>query len=361
MKKKTIALIVTCAMAMGMSVTAFAANTYSDSTYQAECEKAAEAGYVIDALGSDFTQGITREQFCKLVVNMVEKKTGTTLAAAETNPFTDTTDADILKAVAAGITNGTSDTTFEPTLTLTRQELATMLSRALDNLGVTATEADMSAYTDWAQVDSWAQAPVAKMSTLNVMKGTSATTLEPTATCTIEQGVLLVSRAAAAETPAAPAEDTTTPAEDATTPAEDTTTPAEDATTPAEDTAPAEDATTPAAETMEVAFTLKNKESLGSITSIKIVPTGTTEGENLLTKSVSGNADVSGTVTKADYVDIIIEFEQGTKTLSGVPASFDKVSVKNGGASIADEANGVDYVTAKDGSKCNSDNFKFVE
>ena len=61
----------------------------------------------------------------------------------------------------------------------------------------------------------------------------------------------------------------------------------------------------------------------------------------------------------ADFYDIVIEFEKGTKTLVGVPAAFDKVSLKDGGASIADEANGVKYVTSQSGVQCNSDNFKF--
>lgn len=113
--------------------------------------------------------------------------------------------------------------------------------------------------------------------------------------------------------------------------------------------------------TAKVSFTLKNKEELGAVTSLKIVPTGTNaaDGANLLTENVKGVAVVEGTVSAADYYDIIVVFEQGTKTLVGVPAVFDKVSLKDGGASIANEAAGVDYVTSLSGVQCQSSEFKF--
>lgn len=208
--KKWIAMLTLGIMLFSMSFPAAAADatvqldgkdtqiSFSNTYYAEECSKAAEAGYVIDALGTDFTKTITRSQFCKLVVHMLEVKSGAALEPAE-NPFQDTDDPDILKAYGAGVTNGTTATTFSPDALLNRQQLAAMLDRALGVLGVTAASADMSAYQDWDKVGDFAKAAVAKLNTLEVMKGTSDTTLSPTSPCRIEMAVLLVARAAAAE------------------------------------------------------------------------------------------------------------------------------------------------------------------
>ena len=134
--------------------------------------------------------------------------------------------------------------------------------------------------------------------------------------------------------------------------------------TPAEKPAETKPAETPAAseKTVNIKFTLKNKEELGSVKSMKFVPSGKSADSysNALSAPVKGVTVVEATIVAADYYDIVIVFEQGgTKTLKGVPAAFDKISLKNGGASIANHAAGVDYVTSKSGVECNSDKFKF--
>ena len=45
---------------------------------------------------------------------------------ATVNPFTDTYDAEVLKAYNPGITNGTSETTFSPEELITREQMATI-------------------------------------------------------------------------------------------------------------------------------------------------------------------------------------------------------------------------------------------
>jgi hypothetical protein len=356
--KKMIALALTCAL----TVPACAANTYSDSTYQAACEKAAADGYVIDALGSDFTKDITREQFCKLVINLVETRSGYTMPDELDNPFTDTDDPDVLKAYVAGLTNGTSDTTFSPDQTLTRQELATLLSRVLGKMGVTAEKADMSAYTDWEQVESWAQDAVAKLSALHIMQGTSATTLEPNAPCTIEQSVLLAARVAAVELPEGVEE--FNPAEWGELPVDWAETPAT-----AEDT---DEEMTPAdwidgdgtydrveGEEMALAFTLENREALGSIVDFSVFPVDEGDGIAILSAPVQEGESraIDELVLQADYVDISILFEHSETWIEGIPADFDQFIIQDGGVSIL--KNGA-YVTTQHGAVCDAKTFKIT-
>ena len=58
-------------------------------------------------LGSDYTKPISRLQFCSVAVRLAETLTGKSITPAAANTFTDTNNAYVLKAYAAGITTGT--------------------------------------------------------------------------------------------------------------------------------------------------------------------------------------------------------------------------------------------------------------
>lgn len=142
----------------------------------------------------------TRLQFAQLAVRLAEKATGKTLPAAPNSTFTDCTDADVLKAYAAGIVNGTSDTTFSPDSKLTREQLATMLWRAAayiqEQTGeqVLTAGGSLSGYTDANHVSAYAKESVASLAQHGIMKGTSTTKLSPQENCSIEQSILLTYR-----------------------------------------------------------------------------------------------------------------------------------------------------------------------
>lgn len=95
-----------------------------------ELEKAEKLCLIPERLqGMDLTQPITREEFAEVSVKVYESLSGTSALIAENNPFTDTQNEEVLKAYNVGITKGTSDTTFEPSALLNREQAATMLTR----------------------------------------------------------------------------------------------------------------------------------------------------------------------------------------------------------------------------------------
>lgn len=162
-----------------------------------EVKAAAEAGYVTPSCATYQTFTITRAQFAELAVNYVEKKTGKSIAPAPADTFTDTADETVLKAYAAGIVQGMGDGAFGPGRPLTREQLATMLWRAMEKTGLkVGRPADLAAYTDSAQVSSWAADSLAALVGMEVIAGTGAATLSPKDSCTVEQAILLVYRAA---------------------------------------------------------------------------------------------------------------------------------------------------------------------
>ena len=154
----------------------------------------------LDLLGNDYTKNISRLQFCSVVVRLAEEMTGKSITPAAANTFTDTNNAYVLKAYAAGITSGTSATTFSPDATLNRQQMATFLYRTLryieknSDYKYTSYTSKLSNYADNAQLESWAVESMAFMNALDLIKGTSDTTLSPNNKCTIEQAIAVAER-----------------------------------------------------------------------------------------------------------------------------------------------------------------------
>ena len=163
--------------------------------------KAASEG-LVDAslLGNDFTKAVSRLQFCDIVVRFTETVLHGTMTAAPTGTFTDTDNLAVRKAFAAGITSGTSATTFSPNSTLTRQDMATFIYRAMqfieDNSSMRYTDytSKLGAFSDSGKISAWAKEPMAFMNAIGLVKGTSNTAISPNGTCTIEQSILVAYR-----------------------------------------------------------------------------------------------------------------------------------------------------------------------
>lgn len=163
-----------------------------------ELVDAQAAGYITPRCETYQTYEITRLQFAELVVNYLEKTAGKTLEPAKVDTFTDTEDAAVLKAYAAGIVAGVGEGRFAPEHLLTRQELAVMLHRTLGKAGVipTGEPADLSVYLDKTQVAPWAEEALSALVGQEIFQGTQNQRLAPLAPCTVEQAIVLVFRAA---------------------------------------------------------------------------------------------------------------------------------------------------------------------
>jgi len=165
-----------------------------------EIENADAAGLITPSLGEVYTKDITRGQFAELIVNMVEKVTQKEIEAAPDTTFIDTSDISVLKAYASNIVNGVDENIFEPDTLITREQIATMLYRAINyienetgNEYVTKND-NLDNYTDKDMVSSWALSAVGVLANNEIMKGTSETTLSPQNNASIEQCIVLVYR-----------------------------------------------------------------------------------------------------------------------------------------------------------------------
>ncbi|SBW10132.1 conserved exported hypothetical protein [uncultured Eubacteriales bacterium] len=165
-----------------------------------EIELARQAGLITEHTSDYMTRSITRFQFAELIVNLAEKVTGKEIVPAADSTFTDCTETVVLKAYAAGIVSGIGDNRFAPDTTTNREQIAAMIYRAVAYINAQATKplalekADVSKFTDQAQVSSWALEGMGTLAANGIMAGTSATTLSPKNACTVEQSILLVYR-----------------------------------------------------------------------------------------------------------------------------------------------------------------------
>ncbi len=139
-----------------------------------ELNKANEAGLIPMLFNKmDLTQNITRKEFAYVSVRLYEKISGKKASPVAKNPFTDTKDEEILKANAVGITNGVTETTFAPDKEISREQMATMIARALDAAGVD-TKVDLTKVKEFAddnEMHNWSRSAIYFMSNIEIIKG----------------------------------------------------------------------------------------------------------------------------------------------------------------------------------------------
>lgn len=135
-----------------------------------------------------------------MMVTVLYRMAGSPEVTAE-NPFTDVpadtwyTDA-VIWASENGITAGTSETTFSPINSLTREQLATFFYRFADfeNPDPIEITGDLTGFTDAGQVASYATDAMKWAIGEGLISGTTETTLSPKATATRAQVATILMR-----------------------------------------------------------------------------------------------------------------------------------------------------------------------
>ena len=158
-----------------------------------EINEAIDDGLVTDKVTVEFQRSITREEFCELAVKLYEAITGK--KAAPSGSFTDTSNPEILKAVALGIVNGVGDGKFAPGSPVTHQEIAVMLLRTIQ-AGVPSLDTSVNnppVFADAGDIAFWAVSGVNYFASKDIIKGANGAFL-PLANCTCEAAIALVKR-----------------------------------------------------------------------------------------------------------------------------------------------------------------------
>ncbi|SFS58113.1 S-layer homology domain-containing protein [Paenibacillus sp. BC26] len=144
-----------------------------------------------------YKDSITREEFASIAVKLYEALSGKMTGPISSNPFTDTVNADVLKANKLGIVFGSTLTEFSPHATITRQEMCVMLLRAI-KAAKPAGKYDTSVKTtfaDEAKIAAWAKNSVHFAANAGVMGGVGGGRIDPLGKTTREQSIILIRRA----------------------------------------------------------------------------------------------------------------------------------------------------------------------
>ena len=187
-------------------------NTVADQTRPSdwaleECFLALGEGLIPFDLQGNYQSPISRESFCRAVVNMLMVREGAGNAEAllanhgltmESGLFTDTDDEFVRAANLLGIVNGVGDRLFQPERNISRQEAAAMLMRTARCMDVTSGSA--KAFSDTGDLPDWAKEGVDFVSGLvsrdgkAVMGGTGDGLFSPRSDYTTEQSILTIYR-----------------------------------------------------------------------------------------------------------------------------------------------------------------------
>lgn len=161
-----------------------------------EIQKAIDFNLTTDKVLVGFTQKITREEFCEIAVKLYLAISGKSVTATSPNPFTDTANAEILKAYKLGIVKGISDTTFVPGNPISRQEICVMLLRTLkaSEPGGDYSINGAPFIADEKQIAFWALESVKYMNKAGIMTGTGGSNISPLGNTTKEQAIALIIR-----------------------------------------------------------------------------------------------------------------------------------------------------------------------
>ena len=154
-------------------------------------------GFVPIEIQGDYTNVITRAEFCRMAVMWLEDVLGsdidTILAerglSRNPNAFTDTNDPYILAAFALGITSGVGNNLFNPNGQFSREQAATMVRNTCRIIGMDM-HSRRADFTDIGTASLWAIDGINFVAANGIMQGTGNNYFSPHATFTREQSIL---------------------------------------------------------------------------------------------------------------------------------------------------------------------------
>ncbi|OAS17020.1 S-layer homology domain-containing protein [Paenibacillus oryzisoli] len=141
-------------------------------------------------------QPITRAELATLLTRALGIKSSNETRAFKDLSPTDWFNDSIHAAVEGGIITGYGDGTFRPNQTITREEMAVMIDRALQSAGYDNQQltGDSTIFTDQKHIQSWSTDAVRRLVQLHLMEGMTPTSFDPEKEATRAQSAVLLQR-----------------------------------------------------------------------------------------------------------------------------------------------------------------------
>lgn len=164
-----------------------------------EITAAKKVNLVPDDLAGQYTVPITRTEYCRLAMKLIEVYSGKSITdivkTVNKNIFTDTADMNVLYAQALGIVDGRGGGIFDPKGKINRQEAAKILVNTYKSCTfIQVHSKPMPSYGDKANIDSWANEGIWYMGEWGVMIGIGNNLFAPKNDYTREQSIMTMIR-----------------------------------------------------------------------------------------------------------------------------------------------------------------------
>ena len=156
--------------------------------------QAKDIGFLDSVTDISYKEPITREKFCEVIYNMLDKTMDITWAKVSPRPFRDTTNEKIFSLCLVDIVDGKGGYTFAPNDYLTREEAATIIIRVVNKFMPMPVTEMYFEYDDISEVSEWASNSVQVISNLGIMEGVGENKFAPKDTYTAEQAIATIMR-----------------------------------------------------------------------------------------------------------------------------------------------------------------------
>ena len=146
---------------------------------------------------SNFQNNISRLDFIYLAVKTYEELSNSKINVNSGIKFSDTEDIYALKAASVGITNGIGNNKFGPDLEITREQLATFMTKVIKLAGKNTTLENLNSpykFTDDEDISSWAKDSVYFVKNKGIVNGVGNDKFSPKGSATVEQALIITKK-----------------------------------------------------------------------------------------------------------------------------------------------------------------------
>ncbi len=189
--KRLVTCLLMLLLCFGNSIIAYGDVTTNATAWAVDSmEQAYESGLISEEFLQDAQSNISREAFSEMIIAFCEKITDTDISAKRESPFADTTNPDVIAAYEIGIVGGLDSGLFAPDNSLTREQLAIMLVRAIAFCGLDLTPvARYNDFSDTSTLYETSQKAINKLYGSKILSGDGDGTFDPHRELTVQEAV----------------------------------------------------------------------------------------------------------------------------------------------------------------------------
>lgn len=144
---------------------------------------------------SNLQKMISREEFCELVMKLYAGLGGKDFPINKMFPFSDTTNIEVIRAYHLGIVEGTGEGVFNPDGHVKREQMAVMLHRLMDSLGIyPITDMQYLDFADENEISDYAKSSIQLLYKVGVINGIGNQHIAPKSYATHEEAIVMATR-----------------------------------------------------------------------------------------------------------------------------------------------------------------------